>query len=331
MRQLDIWVKFANKSHFKYILSLLLGWIVAASLPAYQWPLPAEQIIRGFLVDSDLKNLPDSPDSLPSLGIWFAATPRETKEELVQPYHSGEIIYFETGSELETLGLASLKMDQTIIVQHEKLLFRYSGQNLALKLQDSYQVTKDDLLFAHQKVPQKEPVPEPRVYIEIFDTKLKTIINPRLIMPNTGIIEKVSGEPYLELINSSATETPTAQTNFVNGSDQLLEQLNILRPGVYNLSFRFPLNHGPPLHLILNIDEKQLLHDTFSQVYAINSQLIINEQNLRDIYISDSQNSRLFFRTINLQEQLNSSVQLTVDEEYVDGRHNINNYSLLIR
>ena len=110
-----------------------------------------------------------------------------------------------------------------------------------------------------------------------------------------------------------------------------LRKSDTLLRGIYNLSFRFLSNQGPPLKLNVRIDEKKLYSESFDKVYGINSKLIINGRDLQDIYILDEREAKFFLGTINLQNKVNNSVRFAVDEEHIDGSHNLSNYTVRIR
>ena len=48
------------------------------------------------------------------------------------------------------------------------------------------------------------------------------------------------------------------------------------------------------------------------------------------IFLMSSQ-GKFFLGTINLQDKVNSSIDILVDEEHIDGSHNMNNYNVRIR
>ncbi len=326
-KRVSVWF---GRTMAKYLFLLLAGLSVMWPLFAYQWPLPSKQITQGFLTIR-----PPSNDQtiakkfLPSLGIWFDIENGEGAEGIVQPYHVGEIIYFETSSARNMLGPIPQNIDNTIIVQHNKLLFRYSGDNLALRLQDSYQVTSDDFLFVNEKQPiktkaaGKQEKAVSRLYMEIFDTQFQTVINPKLIMPS---IDKSleSSELYLESVTLTELEDKTVKNQPMKKSDQVLR-------GIYNLNFRFPLKQGPPLRLNISIDNKKIYSELFDQVHNIDSRLSINDRDLQDLYILGEKEGRFFLGTINLQDKVKNSVRVSVAEKYVDGSYNLNDYNLKIR
>ena len=188
----------------KGLLLLLIATFVAVPLWAYRWPLPTRQIVQGFLAGRPAK-LTREQGPLPNLGVWFDI---EAEGEVVEPYHSGEVIYFETSSEMTMLGSVPKTLHHTVVVQHGKLLFRYSSDSLKFRLQKSYQIDNGDLLFMGPKVRPQGKI-KPRLYMEIFDTQFQTVINPKLVMPRVN--ENLQGsQPYMEpvTLNKTATSRP---------------------------------------------------------------------------------------------------------------------------
>ncbi len=346
----------ANNAPSRSFLRLLIACSVFlpallafCSLPllAYQWPLPARQIIQGFLAGRPADRLIEE-NPLPNLGVWFEVEGGEPEQaEVVRPYHTGEIIYFETSSDMKMLGAIPRNISHTIVVEHEKLLFRYSSDNLQVGLQDRYQLQNNDLLFRFAPTSEGEagakmaagrsPVQNTKaqLYMEVFDTQFQTVINPKLIMPSSAAGDQ-SSRPYLESITVNANSTnklPSAQSQSEPPSQvrRPLRKSDQLSRGLYNLSFLFPQNQGPPLQLDVSIDGKKLYSELFDQIYGVNSKLIINDRDLQDIYIADELAGKFFLGTINLQDKVNSSIDILVDEEHIDGSHNMNNYNVRIR
>ena len=106
-----------------------------------------DKLFKAFLAGRRADRLIEE-NPLPNLGVWFELEGDEPEqEEVVRPYHTGEIIYFETSSDMKMLGAIPRNISHTIVVQHEELLFRYSSDNLQVGLQDRYQLQKNDLLF----------------------------------------------------------------------------------------------------------------------------------------------------------------------------------------
>ncbi|WGK68320.1 hypothetical protein P0082_07470 [Candidatus Haliotispira prima] len=335
---------------FAVFLGELLFFDALGHLGAYRWPLPSKQVVQGFLANRPIGNRATgdyaaTQHALPNLGLWFELDDEESQNGAVRPYHSGEIIYFETSSDMDTLGTIPRNIYHTMIIEHGKLLFRYSGDKLKIRLQDGYRVDSDDVLFtpetksrgdevaseSDEEEPKEDKI-KPRLYMEVFDTQFQTVINPKLIMPgvNDG---KRSSQPHLESVVLSGLnegdagitdESSAVVSRPLRRSDQLVN-------GIYNLSFRFLQSQGPPLQLHVNIDEKKVYSELFDQVYGINSKLIINDRDLQDLYIWDGREGRFFLGTINLQDNVNSSVRIFVDEEYIDGSHSINEYQVRIR
>ena len=321
--------------------SVYFGLLAPHVISAYQWPLPTEQTEQGFL-----SGRTNTQSPLPNLGLWFGVK----EEKLVQPYHQGETIYLEQSAEMNILGPLPRNIEHTMIVQHEELLIRYSSKQLPLRLQNSYQLGKQDTLFhsapnldpgqddaededSQSAVPTNEDVP--KLYIEVFDTQSQTVINPRLILPsgNTG---SQKGQPYLESLLLSDIGNETAKkseekaetsANISGPINRPLRRSERLISGIYNLSFRFPQKQGPPLKLYVDIDEKRIYSEVFDQVYGINSRLMINDRDLQDIYVQ----ARFFLGTLNFQDKVNSTIRIQVMEEYIDGLQNRTEYRLQIR
>ncbi len=310
-----------------------LPYFFGEELSAYQWPLPAEQVRQGFLAGrSPRDSLIHAP--LPSLGLWFELNAAQEAQgrhaeagrgAVVEPFYEGEIIYFETSSDPAALGAIPRNIDQTLMIQHGKLLLRYSGDNLDVGLQSSYQVRSQGRLFTASASGTAES--SSRLYMEVFDTEFQTVINPRLILPRSDYGRKGS-RPYVESVafSDSAVENAEAAAPV----NRVLKRADQLPRGIYNLSFRFPQNQGPPLSLNVTIDDKKLYSEIFDKVYGINSRLIINDRDLQDIYLPDEQEGKFFLGTINL-DKINSSTRISVSEEYVDSRHTVNEYTVRIR
>ena len=318
------------------------GWY---PLWGYQWPLPAEQTEQGFL-SGRTKEDTKGPNPLPNLGLWFGLDETEESKGVVQPYHPGETIYFEQSSQMNILGPLPRNIEHTMIVQHEKLLIRYSGKQLPLRLQNSYELENQATLFTQNQSPTNEDAEGqaseaqgPQLYIEVFDTQSQTVINPMLIMPG-GNIRSQRGQPYLESLLLSDVSGLNEPGDANNGNTQQGIAAPVNRPlrlseqllsGIYNLIFRFPQRQGPPLRLYVDIDQKRVYSQLFDQVYAINSRLMINDRDLQDIYVADTQQGRFFLGTLNFQDKVNSTIRIQVVEEYMDGSQSRIEYRLQIR
>ena len=279
---------------FLFIYLGFPGWY---PLWGYQWPLPAEQTEQGFLSGRTKEDTKGS-NPLPNLGLWFGLDKTEESKGVVQPYHPGETIYFEQSSQMNILGPLPRNIEHTMIVQHEKLLIRYSGKQLPLRLQNSYELDNQATLFTQNQSPTNEDAEGQaseaqgsQLYIEVFDTQSQTVINPMLIMPG-GNIRSQRGQPYLESLLLSDVSGLNEPGDANNGDTQQGIAAPVNRPlrlseqllsGIYNLSFRFPQRQGPPLRLYVDIDQKRVYSELFDQVYAINSRLMINDRDLQDI------------------------------------------------